>query len=134
MHQAKLDLKMPDHEEHQRNEVRSRAKQLEQHKKELVIRGRLGIIVNGVADDYTEIAQKKKDLEDIGYDTFMVFVSVTDEESRKRNIARGQNGGRTVPEPIRAKKWQGAIQNMQTNPSALVTRYPSSVLMNVPIS
>lgn len=112
MHQAKLDLKMPDHEEHQRNEVRSRAKQLEQHKKELVIRGRLGIIVNGVADDYTEIAQKKKDLEDIGYDTFMVFVSVTDEESRKRNIARGQNGGRTVPEPIRAKKWHGAIQNM----------------------
>jgi dephospho-CoA kinase len=112
MHQAKLDLKMPDHEETQRNAVRSRAKQLEQHKKELVIRGRLGIIINGVADDFAEIAAKKKDLEDLGYDTFMVFVSVSDDESRKRNIARGEMGGRTVPEHIRATKWRGAIENM----------------------
>jgi dephospho-CoA kinase len=112
MHQAKLDLKMPDHEEGQRNAVRSRAKQLEQHKKELVIRGRLGIIVNGVADDFNEVAAKKRDLEDLGYDTFMVFVSVSDDESKKRNIARGEMGGRTVPEHIRSNKWHGAIENM----------------------
>lgn len=112
MHQAKLDLKMPDHEETQRNAVRSRAKQLEQHKKELVIRGRLGIIINGVADDYNEIAAKKHDLESLGYDTFMVFVSVSDSESKKRNIARGEMGGRTVPEHIRSSKWRGAIENM----------------------
>lgn len=112
MNKAKLDLKMPEHEADQRDKVRGRAKQLEQHKKELVIKGRLGVIVNGVADDYAEIAQKKKDLEELGYDTFMIFVSVSDEESRRRNIARGEMGGRTVPEGVRSRKWAGAIENM----------------------
>lgn len=112
MHKAKLDLKMPEHESEQRDKIRGRAKQLEQHKKELVIKGRLGIIINGVADDYADIAQKKKDLEDLGYDTFMIFVNVSDEESRRRNIARGEMGGRTVPEGVRARKWAGAIENM----------------------
>jgi nicotinamide mononucleotide adenylyltransferase len=111
MNKAKLDLKMPEHEAEQRDKVRGRAKQLEQHKKELVIKGRLGIIINGVADDYLDIAQKKKDLEDLGYDTFMIFVNVSDEESKRRNIARGETGGRTVPEGVRSKKWSGAIEN-----------------------
>lgn len=112
MHQEKLDLKMPDHESERRDKVRVRAKQLEHHKKQLVIKGRLGIILNGVADDFDEIAQRKKEFEDLGYDTMMIGVDVSDEESRRRNIMRGQMGGRTVPENIRHKKWLGAHANL----------------------
>jgi hypothetical protein len=112
MHQEKLDLKMPEHESEKRDKVRVRAKQLEHHKKQLVIKGRLGIILNGVADDFAEIAQRKKEFEELGYDTMMIGVDVSDEESRRRNIARGEMGGRTVPENIRAKKWQGAHANL----------------------
>lgn len=112
MHQEKLDLKMPEHESEKRDKVRVRAKQLEHHKKQLVIKGRLGIILNGVADDFEEIAQRKKEFEDLGYDTMMIGVDVSDEESRRRNIMRGEMGGRTVPENIRHKKWLGAHANL----------------------
>lgn len=106
----KLDLKMPEHETTQRDLVRGRAKNLEQEKKRLVIAGRLGIIVNGVADEVNKILYKKRELEELGYDTMMVFVNTTDEISRQRNIARGMAGGRTVPENIRSEKWKGAQQ------------------------
>ncbi len=108
MTKHKLDLKMPSHEAPQRDLVRGRAKNLEQEKKRLVIAGRLGIIVNGVADEVNKILYKKKELESLGYDTMMVFVNTSDEVSRQRNIERGQMGGRTVPENIRSEKWKGA--------------------------
>lgn len=108
MTKHKLDLKMPEHETSQRDLVRGRAKNLEQEKKRLVIAGRLGIIVNGVADEVNKILYKKKELEELGYDTMMVFVNTSDEVSRQRNIERGQMGGRTVPEAIRSEKWKGA--------------------------
>jgi hypothetical protein len=108
MTKHKLDLKMPSHEAPQRDLVRGHAKNLEQEKKRLVIAGRLGIIVNGVADEVNKILYKKKELESLGYDTMMVFVNTSDEVSRQRNIERGQMGGRTVPENIRSEKWKGA--------------------------
>lgn len=111
MTKHKLDLKMPEKEAPQRDIVRGRAKNLEQEKKRLVIAGRLGIIVNGVADEVNKILYKKRELEELGYETMMVFVNTSDEVSRQRNIERGQMGGRTVPEPIRSEKWKGAQES-----------------------
>lgn len=111
MTKHKLDLKMPEKEAPRRDIVRGRAKNLEQEKKRLVIAGRLGIIVNGVADEVNKILYKKKELEELGYDTMMVFVNTSDEVSRARNIERGQMGGRTVPEAIRSEKWKGAQES-----------------------
>lgn len=113
MIKAGLDLKMPDHEARQRDMIRGHAKSLEQEKKRLAIAGRLGVIVNGTADDYVKISAQKKEFEELGYDTMMIFVYVSDEESRRRNIARGHQGGRTVPENIRKEKWEGSYQNLE---------------------
>lgn len=107
----RLDLKMPSHEAPERDIVRGRAKNLEQEKKRLIVAGRLGIIVNGVADEVNKILYKKKELEELGYDTMMVFVNTSDEVSRQRNIERGLAGGRTVPEDIRSEKWKGAQES-----------------------
>ena len=114
LNKHKLSLAMPDHEETERNVVRSQAKKLEQHKKDLVLNGRLGIIMNGTGDDFAHTAQRKKALEDLGYDTMMLFVSVSLETSHKRSIYRHEvEGGRLVPDHIRTEKWENAMANME---------------------
>jgi dephospho-CoA kinase len=105
MDKEKLDKKMPDNEEAQRNEVRKRAKNVTELRQRLALHGRNGLIINGTGDDPEKYMKIKKTLEKMGYETTCVVVNTDDEVSKKRNIERGQRGGRTVPENIRKRKW-----------------------------
>ena len=49
---------------------------------------RLGIILDGTGDDLKKINDKKKDLEEVGYDTYMVFVNTSLEVAQERNADR----------------------------------------------
>jgi phosphopantetheine adenylyltransferase len=105
-----LDKKMPESEEQQRNALRSRAKSVTELKERLAIHGRNGLIINGTGDDSAKIAKIKARLEGLGYDTKLMLVNTKNEVSQRRNIERGERGGRTVPENIRLEKWT-AVQN-----------------------
>lgn len=119
-----LDMEMPDEEKVERDIVRGRAKGMTKEKERLSLAGRLGLIINGTADDIEKIKTVKKALEADGYETMMVFVNTSNEVSRQRNIDRGKMGGRKVPdgtdkngtpdgsEDIRSEKWQLAQQNI----------------------
>lgn len=112
MDKAGLDLTMPPEEEHERNIIRGRAKNVTRDRERLALVGRLGIIINGTADDATKIITIKRRLEDLGYEFKMIFVNTSNEVSRERNIERGKiinpktgKPGRSVPENIRSEKW-----------------------------
>lgn len=110
MDRDNLDKKMPDSEEAQRNVLRKKAKSTTELRQRLAIHGRNGLIINGTADDPEKIANIKKRLEKLGYETKMLMVNSRDEVSQQRNIERGQRGGRTVDEvKIRKPKWD-AVQ------------------------
>lgn len=106
MDKKKLDKKMPESEKDQREAVRAKAKSMTDLRHRLAFHGRNGMIINSTGDDKTKIKKLKSMLEDEGYDTKMVFVHASDKVSADRNIARGQKGGRMVPEKVRASKWQ----------------------------
>lgn len=106
MKKENLSLAMPDNERPQRELVRGRAKNISKNKQRLSLLGRQGLIINGTADDPAKIARIKRELEEMGYHTMMVFVDTSDEVSKQRNLERGKLGGRTVPEDIRSQKWQ----------------------------
>lgn len=106
MDKENLDKTMPDNEEGQRNVVRKKAKDITEIRHRMALQGRNGLIINGTGADPKEYEEIKKKLEKLGYDTSMVMVNTADEVSRARNVERGQNGGRTVPENIRKKKWE----------------------------
>jgi len=106
MDKENLDKTMPDDEEAQRNVIRKKAKDVTEIRHRLAFGGRNGLIINGTGADPKEYADIKKRLEKLGYDTSMIMVNTDDEVSKARNIERGQNGGRTVPENIRKKKWE----------------------------
>jgi predicted ABC-type ATPase len=105
MKKAGLNFKMPESERVERDVARGKAKKLTKERERLALSGRRGVIINGTADDPEKIASIKKELEELGYDTMMVFVNTSDKVSKERNIARGDEGGRTVPEDIRKDKW-----------------------------
>jgi sulfur relay (sulfurtransferase) DsrC/TusE family protein len=120
MKMRNLDPMMPRHQEHARDLARGDAKRMTKEKERLALVGRRGVIVNGTADDPEKIKTIKKHLEDLGYETKMLFVNTNNEVSRQRNIERGLNGGRKVPDgtnrdgvpdgsrDIRGEKWQSA--------------------------
>lgn len=120
-----LDLEMPDEERIEREIVRGRAKNITSTKEINSLSGRLGLIVNGTADDLEKIRTVKAELEDLGYDTMMVFVNTSNDVSRQRNVERGKMGMRKVPDGtdkqgipdnspnIRQEKWDLAQQNLK---------------------
>ena len=65
------------------------------------IRTRSPLIINGPADDAQRIVYVKEELEDLGYETMMVFVNTTDEVSKERN----EKLKRTIGESVRHDKW-----------------------------
>jgi hypothetical protein len=119
-----LDLEMPDEERVERDIVRGRAKNITKEQERLALAGRLGLIINGTADDLEKIKTVKKKLEDDGYETMMVFVNTSNEVSRQRNVERGKMGKRKVPDGtdkqgvpdnspnIRQEKWDLAQKNI----------------------
>lgn len=87
---------------------RARAKEMISTKKKTFLRGRLGLIIDGTGHDYNKIRRNRKELEDIGYDTFMVFVNTSLEVALERNRARP----RTVDEKVVKEFWQEVQANM----------------------
>jgi hypothetical protein len=110
MDKENLDKRMPDNEEKQRDVIRSKAKGMTELRQKLALNGRNGLIINGTGDDYEKIKRIKEKLELLGYETSMITVNTRDDVSALRNIQRGQQGGRTVPEKIRKQKWD-AVQD-----------------------
>ena len=76
--------------------LRSFAKDLTAERRKLYQNGRLGMIIDGTGDDYQKIAREKKELEEVGYDTYMIFVNTTLEVALERN----ENRDRVLPEKI----------------------------------
>ena len=104
-----LDKTMPDNEEAQRNAIRKKSKDVTEIRHRMALQGRNGLIINGTGADPKEYIEIKRRLDKLGYDTSMIMVNTDDEVSRARNVERGKNGGRTVPENIRKQKWE-AVQ------------------------
>ena len=81
MKKAKLELDMTtqlaDKQAGQRDSVRDKAKRMTATKKDNYISGRLGLILDGTARDYDKLSNEAKALQQIGYDTYMIFVNTS---------------------------------------------------------
>ena len=105
---ANLSLKMPASETEPRNVVRDRAKQTTSARKAGYIEGRLGVIIDGTGRDFNKISSEAKDLQQLGYETYMIYVNTSLDVAKERNAMRP----RTIPEPIVTKSWNDVQQNL----------------------
>ena len=105
---AGLSLKMPP-EEFERKEVqRARAKEVTKAKQKNYLEGRLGLIIDGTGKDADKILKQKAGLEELGYDTYMIFVNTSLDVALQRNAERA----RSVPEPMVVKSWKDVQANI----------------------
>ena len=88
--------------------LRGYAKDLTAERRRLYQNGRLGMIIDGTGDDYQKIAREKTELEDIGYDCYMVFVNTTLEVALERN----ENRDRVLPASIVQASHREVNQNI----------------------
>ena len=94
------------------------SEQSKDHRRE-AIRNRGPLIINGPADDHSRMISIKEELEELGYETLMVFVDTTNEASRQRN----ERLNKMVTESVRREKWQMA----QTSKEAYRQNFESFV-------
>lgn len=105
---ANLSLKMPDTQAAQRDPIRDKAKKLTQKRLDNYIEGRLGLIIDGTGREYDKVTKQASELQQIGYDTYMVFVNTSLDVALQRNA----NRPRSVPESIVTRSWNAVQQNI----------------------
>jgi len=103
-----LSLKMPEDEAEARDIIRDRAKATTSNQMDLSIKGRLGLVIDGTGRDYDKIKEQKALLDQLGYDSYMIFVNTTLEVALERNSKRE----RSVPEYITRKSHATVQSNM----------------------
>jgi len=81
--------------------IRAKSKKVTAKREQLWVNGRLGLIIDGTAHDVRKLGIRKKKLEDIGYDTYMIFVNTDIDVALQQNNARS----RKLPDEIVRKTW-----------------------------
>jgi len=87
---------------------RGKAKSLTKKKQAGYQIGRLGLLIDGTGRDFTKISAQRQMLEDIGYDTFMVFVNTSLDIAQERNKKRKRKLNVVMVE----EAWDAVQENM----------------------
>jgi len=82
--------------------IRAKGKKKTAKREQLWVNGRLGLIIDGTAHNLSKLTIKKKELEDVGYDTYMIFVNTS------LDIALQQNQDRTrkLKDDVITRTWE----------------------------
>lgn len=89
-------------------EIRGRAKALTGKRQALYIEGRLGLVIDGTGKDFNKIVKQRNTLQDLGYDTAMIFVN-TDLDTA---IERDKMRDRSLGEVEVTKYWKSVQKNI----------------------
>ena len=96
----------PDFEDY--SGFRGYSKELTKERERLYREGRLGMVIDGTGHKFQKIQSHKKELEDIGYDTYMIFVNTSLEVAQHRNTIRD----RVLPPKLLEKSWKDVQKNI----------------------
>ena len=88
--------------------IRLRSKQKTKARQMGWVDGRLGIIIDGTGKDVAKISRQKTLLDQIGYETMMIFVNTSLETAQIRNKERK----RTLPEKSVEQMWNNVQRNI----------------------
>ena len=92
----------------ERDVIRKRAKEVTSKMQKNFVAGRLGMIVDGTGAEYGKIETQKKLLQQLGYDTYMIFVNTSLDTAIERNNKRD----RKLPLDIVKVNWNNVQSNI----------------------
>ena len=108
LNKAGLSLKMPPEEFERKEVVRGRAKEITVAKQKNYLEGRLGLIIDGTGKDANKILGQKAKLDELGYDTYMIYINTSLDVALQRNAERS----RSLAEPFVVKAWKDVHANI----------------------
>ena len=109
LEKAGLDIGKPeDIFSDEGQQIRAKSKRLTKMRRDSWVDGRLGIIIDGTGKDLNKIGRQKKLLDQLGYETMMIFVNTSLETAQIRNKERR----RTLPEKAVAEMWNLVQKNI----------------------
>ena len=88
--------------------IRARSKAKTKARQSGWVDGRLGIIIDGTGKDVAKISRQKALLDQLGYETIMIFANTSLEVAQIRNKQRA----RTLPEKSVEQMWNGVQRNI----------------------
>ena len=88
--------------------IRIRSKEKTKKRKNLWGDGRLGIIIDGTGKDLSKIGRQKSALDQLGYETMMIFVNTSLETAQERNMERA----RKLPPKSVEQMWNNVQRNI----------------------
>ena len=103
-----LDTYPEDVFDHISTEMRGFTTDLAAERKKGYMKGKLGMIIDGTGHKFQKVKAHKKELEENGYDTYMVFVNTSLEVAQARNKERD----RVLPEKVLKKSWEDTRKNL----------------------
>ena len=112
MKEAGLPLNMIDltpEEEAAKDEIRDHAKELTLKQRDMWCRGRLGQIIDGTGRKYDKIKKLRDMYEDMGYDTYMIFVNTSLRATKEWNRRRERS---VDEETVLIPSWKDVQGNM----------------------
>ena len=95
-------------QEKRRDELRDIAKRVTKAREKNYVDGRLGLIIDGTGKNYDKIEKQMRELQQLGYDTHMIFVNTSLDVALERNAKRP----RKLPEPIVVSSWNNVQKNI----------------------
>ena len=90
--------------------VRDKSKGVTKKRLKQYTKGRLGVIIDGTGHNFGKIAKQKREMEELGYETFMVAVNTSLDVAKERNKSRK----RALPEDVLIKSWSDVQNNLGT--------------------
>ena len=106
--QKNLSLKMPAGEKPEREIERQKSKEIVAKQQQTYAEGGLGMLIDSTGRIYDTVARIKQELEDIGYETTMVFVNADLDTAIRRN----RNRPRSLPNELIHKNYAIIQQNL----------------------
>ena len=104
----KMDTKLGQSQEVERDKLRDVAKRATKLRQSNYIEGRLGMIIDGTGRDYNKLENEMRALQQLGYESHMIFVNTSLDVALQRN----QERDRTLPEKIVVKSWKDVQSNI----------------------
>ena len=104
----KMNTPLGRQQEPERDKLRDTAKRITKLRQKNYIEGRLGLIIDGTGKDYDKIEGQMRELQQLGYESHMIFVNTSLDVALERN----QKRNRTLPEPIVVKSWNDVQKNI----------------------
>ena len=88
--------------------LRHRSKKVTARRQDRYIEGRLGLVIDGTGKDVMKIGKTQERLQQMGYDTMMLFVNTSLEVAQQRNTKRD----RSIPSDMVTNMWKQVQDNI----------------------